>query len=167
MEKTIVFNNKKYRWDGKYYQGEIRLHRAIWEYYNGKIPKGHHIHHIDKDRTNNEISNLEIKEIRLHLSEHSKEMWATEGFKEKMSDHLKDIGELAKEWHSSKEGIKWHKEHGKKTWVNRKVFKKKCEVCREEYETYFPNRSRFCHDNCKAKALRKRRRLQLNSGERT
>ena len=35
-----------------------RIHRACWEAYHGPIPKGHHIHHVDGDRTYNDICNL-------------------------------------------------------------------------------------------------------------
>lgn len=36
------------------------MHRYVWEKFNGKIPDGYDIHHIDHDRANNDISNLEI-----------------------------------------------------------------------------------------------------------
>ena len=45
-------------------------HRLIWEEYYGKLPKNTHIHHIDMDRKNNCILNLEpmvnSEHIRLH-----------------------------------------------------------------------------------------------------
>jgi hypothetical protein len=36
------------------------MHRVVWEHYNGKIPKGHDIHHKDHDKENNIIDNLEL-----------------------------------------------------------------------------------------------------------
>lgn len=36
------------------------MHRYVWEMYNGKIPPNHDIHHIDHDKTNNCITNLEL-----------------------------------------------------------------------------------------------------------
>lgn len=36
------------------------MHRYVWEKYNGKIPPNHDIHHIDHDKGNNDISNLEL-----------------------------------------------------------------------------------------------------------
>ena len=36
------------------------MHKYVWEFYNGKIPKGHDIHHIDHNRANNEIENLAL-----------------------------------------------------------------------------------------------------------
>ncbi len=44
------------------------MHRAIWEYYNGEIPKGYVVHHKDLNLANNDITNLEI----LTLAEHRK-----------------------------------------------------------------------------------------------
>lgn len=47
-------------------------HRLVWEYHNGPIPHNHEIHHIDEDKTNNNISNLFMIEERLHGSLHKK-----------------------------------------------------------------------------------------------
>lgn len=41
-------------------------HRYVWKTIKGKIPKDHEIHHIDGDRTNNNIDNLEC----IHRSKH-------------------------------------------------------------------------------------------------
>lgn len=47
----------------------IRVHRAVMEAYLGrKLKPTEHIHHIDGDRTNNAISNLQV----LTLGEHSR-----------------------------------------------------------------------------------------------
>ena len=35
-------------------------HLVVWEAANGPIPSGHVIHHIDKDRSNNDLSNLKL-----------------------------------------------------------------------------------------------------------
>ena len=36
------------------------IHRLVWEAFNGPIPNGYYIDHIDGDRSNNSISNLRI-----------------------------------------------------------------------------------------------------------
>lgn len=48
----------------------VRHHRFIWEAIHGNIPNGYDIHHIDKDRTNNAISNLELVESSTHKRIH-------------------------------------------------------------------------------------------------
>lgn len=37
----------------------LAIARMMWQTYNGKIPKGYEINHIDKDRGNNKLENLE------------------------------------------------------------------------------------------------------------
>jgi len=37
-----------------------RVHRVIWELFNGKIPKGMQIDHIDRNSSNNHLSNLRL-----------------------------------------------------------------------------------------------------------
>lgn len=38
----------------------FRLHRLVWESFNGKIPDGMQINHIDEDKTNNRLDNLNL-----------------------------------------------------------------------------------------------------------
>jgi hypothetical protein len=66
------------KWLGKrgYYiisfEGKIKYeHHYIWEKSNGQIPKGYAIHHIDFNKLNNKLENLEM----LNHSEHAKKHW--------------------------------------------------------------------------------------------
>ncbi len=43
-----------------------RIHRLVWEAFNGSIPKDHHIDHINGDRANATLPNLQC----LHFKEH-------------------------------------------------------------------------------------------------
>lgn len=48
-----------------------RSYRKIYEEYHGiKIPKGYHIHHIDGNKDNNNISNLEMLSPDEHAEKH-------------------------------------------------------------------------------------------------
>ena len=38
----------------------ISIHRCVWEAYNGAIPKGLEVNHIDGVKANNDLSNLEL-----------------------------------------------------------------------------------------------------------
>jgi len=49
-------------------KGTQLLHRYVWEMERGKIPKGYDVHHLDEDKTNNIITNLEC----LSKSEHTR-----------------------------------------------------------------------------------------------
>lgn len=46
------------------------VHRGCWEAYHGAIPKGHVIHHIDRNPLNNEVGNLACMTISEHVSLH-------------------------------------------------------------------------------------------------
>ena len=167
METDIIFyngfkftrypNSKKWA-ERKYYSGWVngkkkRLHRYKYECEVGYIEKDFHIHHIDENTLNNDISNLEKKCRIKHVSQHIKER--VENNKEWLNRfHLAGI-ESAKEWHKSKEGLEWHKEHAKKT--NFGVFdygKDNCEECKKEYNRK-TKRARFCSNKCKSESRRK------------
>lgn len=67
------FDNKKFCLINQgYYRlscnDRILMHRYVWEYYNGKIPPKHDIHHINNDISDNRINNLEL----YTKSEHAK-----------------------------------------------------------------------------------------------
>lgn len=53
--------------------GDYGLHRLLWMVANqAEIPEGYDIHHIDGNRSNNSINNLELIEQSTHRSEHNK-----------------------------------------------------------------------------------------------
>lgn len=47
-------------------------HRLIWEAANGPIPAGHHIHHINGDRGDNRLENLQCLRAGQHMSLHQR-----------------------------------------------------------------------------------------------
>ena len=145
-----IFNGRTYyQYEGRYFTSHIRkMHRDVWSFYNGEIPKGHHIHHIDGDVTNNDISNLELMEASAHLR--------MEGIKRHKENpewskqfHAKGI-EMAKEWHKSPEGREWHKQHGVEAYAKRTPVLMVCQKCHKEYETTKMANSKFCSNNCKS-----------------
>ena len=48
------------------------LHRLIFEKFHGSIPEGYIIHHVDGDKFNNCILNLELLSFREHMIHHDK-----------------------------------------------------------------------------------------------
>lgn len=46
------------------------FHRLIWEKHKGKIPEGYQIHHIDGNKLNNDISNLQLLSAEEHTKHH-------------------------------------------------------------------------------------------------
>ena len=91
-EKFVYFDGYKFTRDNKtgYYLNSTirqRLHRYVWEFYNGPIPKGYHIHHKDFNKANNDISNLQL----LSLEEHEKIAFNDE---EKTADKQKSLDSI-------------------------------------------------------------------------
>lgn len=71
-----IYNGKKFtlRSTGYYSltnNDRCLMHRFVWESVNGKIPYGFDIHHIDNNRANNKIENLECLSKSDHTRKYS------------------------------------------------------------------------------------------------
>ena len=64
------------RFNGKNYY----LHRVTWEFFNGPIPDGMDVDHIDGNGTNNNLENLRIVSRSLNLRNAKKKSNNTSGF---------------------------------------------------------------------------------------
>ena len=147
-EKKQEFQGKVYYLCGNYFQRDgIRLHREVWKSRNGKIPKGYAVHHIDEDRANNDISNLDLLLRSEHTSLHQK------GHNRPFSQNTLDV---AAKWHGSADGIEWHKQHYEdfKDRLHRKA-EFVCEFCGKKYVAEIKKENRFCSNNCKSAWRRK------------
>jgi hypothetical protein len=126
----------------------IRLHRYVWIKFNGGIPKDYHIHHIDHNKDNNDISNLILISKQEHSIHHGKNNV------EKMRIMAEENRHLTKEWHGSLEGKEWHKQHYENVKDKMHIrLIKNCLCCGIEFETN--SHGKFCHNNCKSKYRRK------------
>lgn len=127
------------------------LHRVVWEYHNGEIPKGYTIDHIDRDKDNNQVENLRLASY----SENNKNV--SEEVSKTRRKNMARASEKAKEWHKSEVGRKWHKKMATEAYKKRKAIKKVCAHCGKiYYTTQYSKTSRFCNQNCKMKARRRR-----------
>ena len=140
------------------------MHRYVYELEYGEIKEGETIHHIDRNKENNQISNLVKMTISEHCKLHGKLNKENEELQERLRENIKKASEKAKEWHRSEEGRRWHVQHGKNVAAKQKEnkIKKICLICGKEYETlyYKRNHSKYCHLNCRAKATRMRAKLK-------
>lgn len=156
------FNGKKFaKYNGcKYWQDTStteRMHRYVWEYYYGAIPKGFDVHHKDHNVDNNDIFNLELLSRHDHQVLHGEEQ--TEETKAKKRANVDKIRDLTKAWHASEVGHEWHKEHYES--MKEKLYIKKtyqCLVCGKEFQSSKVG-SKFC---CNAHKSKYRRMLGLD-----
>lgn len=132
-----------------------RLHIYIWEYYNGDVPKGYHVHHIDHDKNNNEIDNLMLITAKEHASLHGNS-WS----EERRDKQLKILREKAipeaVKWHKSEESTEWHKKHYEAT--KEKLHEKSefvCDNCGKKFVAEVTGKNRFCSNKCKSMYRRK------------
>lgn len=74
---VYVYNGRKFTITSNgYYRATDRkgthlLHRFVWETERGPIPPGFDVHHIDEDKTNNIITNLECLSKAEHTRKYS------------------------------------------------------------------------------------------------
>lgn len=164
--RTAVFNGMTYRRDKRtgYYLAargadgkRKRLHIAVWEYHNGPVPENSHIHHIDCDKDNNEINNLQCLTVHEHLSIHASMI--SEDRKKRMRKNLIDNAiPKAIEWHRTEDGREWHKANGRKCWERVEPIEYVCTNCGSTFKSrnrYAEAANRFCCNACKSAYRRK------------
>lgn len=162
--KVAYFNGYKFRKDLKtgYYlstrKTDIgraeRLHRYVWRFYNGDIPEGYHVHHVDEDKSHNEIENLSLLPSGEHASLHGNERWERET--DKMKENLiENAAPASKAWHASEEGRKWHSFHARQVIDSLEPQIYICEYCHKEYRAFPTGRHRFCSGACSSAFRRK------------
>lgn len=178
LYKTVFYLNKKNRpyqtFDGKMFwlfRGEryllgnnrIRMHKYVWEYYNGKPPAGYDIHHKDHNRFNNDINNLELIPEFDHHSSHMKERYKEN--KEWFIEFAKKGREAGKEWYKTEEGVKQKPERikkGKRIWENVPIRTSYCEFCGVSMTYKCIQPKKYCSSNCKQKNKVKREQTIKN-----
>ena len=148
-----VFNGKEYHlYPGERYfsRHNKRLHRVVWEYYNGPIPKWCHVHHKDGNTWNNDIENLELITGKLHLSKHTSDRVAEDP--EQFRRNMHKAMEAAKGWHKSAAGREWHREHARSQgFGNGEKVEYICDQCGNPFLDKKRNyKHHFCSRKCAA-----------------
>jgi len=75
VDKIILKGHSYYKDDGYYVRrmpcGKcVRLHREIWKHHNGVLEDEIIVHHIDEDKANNSITNLQAMTPSDHMKHH-------------------------------------------------------------------------------------------------
>jgi hypothetical protein len=165
------FNDQQFYLDKKtgYWISSIahprkRMHVVVWEFNNGKVLKGFHVHHIDGNKSNNSIENLKLLSKSEHLSLHAKNLSPDRLAKNK--EHMETIRPLTKKWHASDEGYEWHSKHALETFTRKNPIEAKCLCCGKIFKTDSNDlhHSKFCTNACKS---RQRRTMKIDDIEMT
>lgn len=139
-------------WLGQVNGKATRLHIYNYKKVFGSVPKGHVIHHIDRDPDNNDIQNLILVSRKEHGRVHRDDVKAA------TQESIKKAQAAATEWHKSAAGREWHKEQYQNTLADKwnDMVTKTCEVCGKPFQcsTLVAGKSRFCSNNCKAQHRR-------------
>ncbi|MBQ3441621.1 MAG: HNH endonuclease [Selenomonadaceae bacterium] len=132
--------------DGYYKKGKP-LHRAVWEFYNGEVPKGYEIHHVDFNPENNQLDNLQLVTEKEHRQIHvPKGMQIPKPLKKFVCDWC------GKEYEALDNG---HNHFCSQKCCNAANYNKKvervCPVCGKKFITRKHNGARTCSRLCAAK----------------
>lgn len=140
----------------------VKMHRYVWQFYNGEIPKGYQIHHIDENKSNNTIENLALVNPKEHIREHMKlHPERVDKWKENIETNARP---KACEWHKSEEAKKWHKEHWKNSLGVKmdRTIEKFCLSCGKQFfvNPTVANRTKYCCGTCRHRELVKKYRAE-------
>lgn len=143
-----------------------RLHAYMWRTRMGAVPDGVEVHHVDEDKGNNEVSNLELLPVHDRRVLHGAPM--TDERREALRRNLREnAAPKAAEWHASEEGRAWHSEHARRMWEKTGGSRYVCTMCGKEFTSrkrYRDGSNRFCSGACKSAF---RRMMGYDNEERT
>lgn len=105
-------------------------HRLVWQRHHGPIPKGFHVHHINGNRKDNSLENLELLPSSEHHRHHFKEQGATAEHKKRAADNVK------------------------KAWAKMPMLTLRCVVCSTEFhkrQHLTLGSAKYCSKQCSGK----------------
>jgi len=149
-ERVQEYKGIRYYKCGFYFQRKgVRLHRKVWEDAHGPVTVGYAVHHIDGNRSNNDINNL----MTMEKSKHSERHMADPVRKEIARANIQAAIAKAPEWHASESGKTWHGIQAKETWRKREASEHICTHCGKSFMTntmYHSGGNTFCGPNCRS-----------------
>lgn len=136
-----------------------RLHVYVYrtEHNLPVIPAGYHVHHVDMDKNNNDVTNLILLSAAEHEHLHAENI-DEDILQRKRENVTANAMPKARKWHSTPKGKEWHIEHGIEAFANRKLNEYVCDNCGKTFITrhvYSIKSHKFCCNACKAESRRK------------
>ena len=125
----------------------ITLHRAVWTYYHGEIPDGYVVHHIDGNKSNNDVSNLTIMTSAEHRKLHAGNDSITAASRKKLFKCVV----CGKEYEAYNTGNNRYCSERCLERYRRSVGcveTRHCERCGKEFTVYKYKSKRFCSPQC-------------------
>lgn len=94
MARNGLAHDEPYLWNDRYmvYNGKF-VHRKIWEKHYGTIPKGMLVHHVNENKQDNRIENLELLTRAAHCKLHRPRL----GYRAPVNEICKICGSLRNE----------------------------------------------------------------------
>jgi len=123
-----------------HYMTNLPLHRAVWSFNHGQIPNGYHIHHIDQDKANNHIENLQALTNNEHRRTHN-------NLTKQIFPRICPVcGETFAPKHRAQVCCSWGCAGKLKA---KPPVKKICPVCGKNFTVSYPNRDQiYCSYSC-------------------
>lgn len=141
--------SKAPRMEGRYFK-LLSLHRMIWTCYNGEIPEGYDIHHIDFNKNNNDISNLIALPKSVHQSLHAR-INGKKTHKNRGKFNCVNCGKIFEandNGHNLYCSKKCLEEYRKNVlYAENRI----CKNCGKEFSAYKYGHQKFCCHECSAK----------------
>ena len=149
-ERHVKFDGRVYRKNGKtdYWVTSYSLHRDIWRFFFGEIPKDYDIHHSDFNPKNNNLQNLEL----LTKSEHRK-IHAAATVAKPQTFKCVVCGKEFEALKALNRANRCCSEACRKSLAKKKYV---CECCGREFYAYKYHEFRFCSRECADKIIRPR-----------
>jgi hypothetical protein len=127
---------------------ETFLHRQVWKDATGqKIPAGFDVHHRDHNFDNNQPGNLGAVPDAIHASHHATEYATNPANREQVLARMALMQPLATEWHKSRAGRAWHREHARWCHATRTPRSCVCRHCGKSFEGWHQD-NQYCSSAC-------------------
>ena len=133
---------------GHFYRA-VSLHEAVWRFHFGDVPEGYVIHHINGDKGDNRIENLQLMTAAQHRAWHNQH--------DKISYRCDYCGKKIEKFRSSRFGDKhfcdgqcWNRYiHANKIYYEERT----CVICGKTFSVYKYRKTKTCSDACHYKLL--------------
>lgn len=159
-DKHQSFNGFYFRQtrDGHFVSSNQPIHRAVWSYYNGEIPDGYHIHHIDGNKANNAVENLQCLTATEHSQLHNPPKRGT-----RLVKKMFVCQNCGREYEAFDAGVNRFCSADCRTQYEEnqaRTIAKICPYCGKEFKTRHAN-AECCSHSCASKLLHERKNKRI------